>query len=630
MDEPETNELFIDNFFKFFTELKEINENGEKFDIDWIYLKKKEDDLILYYFEKLGYNYDMIRPTIISKELKYTKPDNTDIITTIQTYNDSFINNVEKYYPNIGKALNKNDIKEILQIFIAKNDLFELLSEKIIYIIDKYKENPSLIYDNIILILDDFNCNLYIENIKAYYIAVKIIYINNKNFYFSNNFQYLTIFAYIILFYCITTTNITKRVFGTMTHDIIPGKREIDEKGQEQPEYTYRGILIDNITNYIMKIVTLNKYNFATENDYIISKIIGTDIKNLYSPPKDSLSQSEQLLNALTKYIKNLTSFDKPIKPTGGKRKTIKKRRLLKNYKFKKTFKNKKMKGGVLVLPELMSAYYYIGTYGPALSGVLTGYGSDRAKLSLVKILLDEISKNEPLLNSAIFRKNFNINNPLNKNCDLIPVSIDNLGLRAADKQAKQKCNEDKIDFNKNLTNEFASPDKYKSLIDLDKYFKENEINYKNCDNIYILKDLLQQDIENEKNLKETITFFVNILNVYSNLYISKCTNITKFDYNIYDEDEYNNAFESIRICFGNNQTAKNKPNFDKLDQLPLELKFKIKKKLVDILREEKTKYWNTNSKQIICPESRKRAYLSGFINAKFQELFKEFSIYKS
>ena len=649
--QQENYEEIINNFFKFFINLEETDENGEKFKIDWIYLKKKEDDLILYYLSKLSSGITtQVKPKTVTQILKKTNSNGIVIEKTIETYEENYANNVVKYYPNLGKYLNKDDIRNIVETLtlgnqVYSNELFNILSEKILYIIDKYKDNTSLIYDNIILILDKFDCKQYLLNIQAYYIAVKIIYINNKNFYFSTNFQYLIILYYILISTCISSQNLIKRFVGTMTYDVVPGTTKFrDDKTQDEKSYyTFMGIMIDSITNDVLKIVTLNKYNFITENDYNINKIIGKDAKNLYSIPTDSFAQNEALLNSITKGLKNITSFFKPVHPTGGKRKSITrksitkksitrksiKRKSIKRKSMlnKKTVKNKKYKGGFIGIPGLTAAslYYYLGTYGPTVSGLLTGYGLDRSKLELVNVLRYEIEDNEPLINSVVYKGILNIDNPLNKSCESSSTGYgDFFGVRQASRDQAIKCEKIKEKFRDLLKKEQKNEkynETYKILIELKGNLEKDKINYNKC-TLENLKYLLEIDVENGSIIKNKISFFVNILNVYSNLYVSKCTGITKFDYSQYMDQDYNNAFQSIKDCF---ERGVNKTNFDKVDQQEEVVKRQIIKKLVDYLREEKIKNWETETKKLICPES--KSYLAGYINKKFKEIFLEFGI---
>ena len=295
----------------------------------------------------------------------------------------------------------------------------------------------------------------------------------------------------------------------------------------------------------------------------------------------------------------------------------------------KKTVKNKKYKGGFIGIPGLTAAslYYYLGTYGPTVSGLLTGYGLDRSKLELVKILLSEIKNNEPLIDSVVYRSLLNINNPLNKQCTPInPVIGESIAARRASRDVASQCEIEKEKFKKLLQTERSDPkygETYRILIELQKNLKKDKINYKNCtpDN---LNYLLEIDVYIGNIVKNNISFFVNILNVYSNLYVSKCTGITKFDYSQYIDKEYNDAFESIKDCLGK---GVNKSNFDIVDQQEEVVKQQIIKKLVDHLREEKIKNWETETKKLICPKKGYLTTLSKYINAKFREIFSEFGI---
>lgn len=623
-------EEIINSYFNFFINLEETNENGDKFNIDWIYLKKKEDDLILFYLNQ-GTPFSLTdRPTIINKILKKTTPNGSYVEKNIETYQDNFVNNISKFYPNTGKILNKNDIQNIIEIItsenkIYNNELFNLLSEKIVNIIEKYNDNVSLVYDNIILILNDFDCSKYLPIMKAYYIAIKIIYINNKNYYFSNNFQYLLILYYIILSFCVSSTQLLKRVVGTVTYDVMPGtQKSINEiTNEETSYYTLIGILIDNITTNIFKIFTLNKYNFATENDYNISKITEKNLKNLYLIP-DLLPQNEILLNSLSKGLKTITSFIRPTKISGGKRKSIK---VLNQTNKKRTLKNKKYKGGFGVAGLTLGAlYYYFGTYGTNMLGLFTGYGSDRAKLTFVKNLLNEIKNNEPIINSIVYKYIFKISNPWSNNyCNKgndTNIS-NNFATRSIKKTMDSECLEEQ-EKNKKLIVNSIENDEYAILKLINKNLKQKNIDYKSC-NIDSLKYILENNVNNGLILNNNISFFVNILNVYGNIYISKCTNITKFDFSEYNEENYNEAFDSLYQCFGSKTSLQNAPYFEITNKQNHDLRLQIIVKLVDILREQKINDWNKDTKKIKC--SQNKTSLSNFIKNKFIEIFKEFNI---
>jgi hypothetical protein len=627
-------EELIDKYFYFFINLKEKNTDGVEFNIDWIYLKKKEDDLMLFFLNKIGKDYKHERPVIITKKISTIKDGNTYEMD-IETYNDNFKNYAYYYYPHEELMDDKYIIKIIntlsdgIQINKQNNELFILLSDKIMKIIDKYKDNTSLIYDNIILILEEFDCTNFDLNIKLYFLAVKIIYINNKNIYFRSQFRFLNMIIYYVFFSCKDIKQITERFIGSMTYDINPSTETYKYDDKDKPYYSFLSMLIDNITNIDLKFITLFEYNFVTENDYYnIKELIGTDLKLIYPTAKDSLERTEMLLNVSGKTIKNVTSLlkggniekkhkqsVKKIKKIKNKllKKTVKNKKIKNKLFKKKTVKNKKYRGGFF---ETAALYYYITNYGPTLASIITGFSGDRAKLQLVNLLLEQIVKIERIIESDVYKYRFNIDNfssNLRFNANYIPIS-ETYAVKNAYK-AKNLESDNKInELDKQLDGE------YKYLNNIYKeYHSEPACTKENLEKILSFIVKIQNDI------KKNISFYVNISMVYSNLYISKCTNVTKFDYNVYNNTEYVNAYKTLENCFTyKNKSRQNTDNFNKVNELTDQVKKNIIIKfIVDNFRERFTDTWNMTEKIITCPDGRKKKY-SDFLFKLFEKILKQ------
>ena len=94
--------------------------------------------------------------------------------------------------------------------------------------------------------------------------------------------------------------------------------------------------------------------------------------------------------------------------------------------------------------------------------------------------------------------------------------------------------------FRENLKKETPLGIEAKSYMDKGLYVPDDVTNR-------IVEDRLTwNDVKNGFIVKNNISYFVNILNVYSNLYISKCTDITKFDYIVYTDNEYTIMFDTL------------------------------------------------------------------------------------
>ena len=81
-----------------------------------------------------------------------------------------------------------------------------------------------------------------------------------------------------------------------------------------------------------------------------------------------------------------------------------------------------------------------------------------------------------------------------------------------------------------------------------------------------------------------------------------KFTAFEKDGCGFYTDNEYNIAFDSIKNCFGTEGKV-NKVNFDKFNTYSPEIQKQIIIKIVNILREEKPKYW------VVWPHSKSKGW---------------------